>query len=96
MVLNNFNNSTLGSFSPGDRLEITGFRLEDSYGAELQQFLHRLAEVGFLVGERVELLNQAPYSRDPISVRVKEATYALRREDANLIYATKIEKEDQK
>ena len=78
--------SKLGEFSPGDQLEIVGFCLEDDQIIEHQQFLHRLSEVGFLLGEPIDVLGEAPYSKDPISVRVKEATYALRREDANLIY----------
>ena len=84
MILNK-----LGEFSPGDQLEITGFRLEENQSEEQHQFLHRMSEVGFLVGEVVQVLNEAPFSKDPISVRVKEAIYALRREDANLIYVKK-------
>ena len=72
----------LGELKPGERAEIVGF----SPGvAENQGFMHRLYEVGFLVGSTLEVLHEAPYSRDPISIRIKEATYALRRAEANLI-----------
>ena len=89
MILNNENQENLeklGDQNPGDHVEIVGFCIED----DLQGFLHRLFEVGFLVGEKLEVMNQAPVSKDPISVKVKDATYAMRREDANLIRVRKL------
>lgn len=74
--------TTLGELKPGDRAEIIGF---STPSAENAGFMHRLSEVGFLVGATLEVLHEAPYSRDPISIRIKEATYALRRAEANLI-----------
>jgi Fe2+ transport system protein FeoA len=38
-----------------------------------------------VVGEQVEVLGRAPLGQDPISIRVKDAVYALRRDDANLV-----------
>ena len=73
---------TLGELKPGEKAEIIGFL---SPSAENEGFLHRLFEVGFLLGSDLEVLQEAPFSRDPISVRIKEATYALRRAEANLI-----------
>ncbi len=77
----------LGNLRPGERAEIIGFLdpTEDS-----ADFLHRLFEVGFLVGAQVELLHEAPFSGDPISVRIKEATYALRRAEANLVQVSRL------
>lgn len=72
----------LGELRPGMRAEIVGFNLAT---AEQEAFLHRLFEVGFLVGSQLEVLGEAPYAHDPISIRIKEATYALRRAEANLI-----------
>jgi len=72
---------TLGEVETGERAEITGFRMVE----ELGDFLIRLQEVGFLVGEQVEVIGKAPIGKDPISVRVKDAVYAMRRDDANLI-----------
>ena len=92
MVLNKAHRK-LGEHLPGDQVEIVGFCLEDDQPDDVHQFLHRLSEVGFLVGEPLEILGHAPYSKDPISVKVKEATYALRREDANLIYVVKRHRE---
>lgn len=77
----------LGELNPGEKAEITGF---SSPSVENEGFLHRLFEVGFLVGSELEVLQQAPYSGDPISIRIKEATYALRRAEANLIHVRKL------
>ena len=81
MILNKENPEKLGSLCPGTRAEIVGFCASE----DLQDFLHRLYEIGFLVGEEVEVLQDAPVSKDPISIRIKDAVYAMRREDANLI-----------
>ena len=86
MILNNEIPARLGELFPGDRAEIIGFCIED----DLQDFLHRLFEIGFLVGEHLEILQEAPLSRDPMSIRVKDAIYAMRREDANLIQVRKL------
>ena len=72
----------LGELNPGERAEITGFEIPTP---ENESFLHRLYEVGFLIGSELEILQESPFSRDPISIRIKEATYALRRSEANLI-----------
>ena len=84
MILNSGNPQKLGSFGPGSRLRIVGFSAED----HLQDFLIRLFEIGFLVGEEVEILHDAPMGRDPISVRIKGGVYALRREVANLVWVS--------
>ena len=81
MILNKEEPQKLGELDPGVRAEIVGFCAAE----ELQGFLHRLFEVGFLVGEQVEILQDAPLGKDPISIRVKDAVYAMRRADANLI-----------
>ena len=86
MVLNKADSEKLGLLSPGDRAEIVGFCVED----DLQDFLHRLYEVGFLVGVELEVLQDAPIGRDPISIRIKDAVYAMRREDANLIMVSRV------
>ena len=86
MILNNETHDKLGELEPGESVEIVGFSIEE----DLQNFLHRLFEVGFLVGEKLEILSHAPLSRNPMSIKVKDATYALRREDANLIRVKKL------
>ena len=47
--------------------------------AELER---RLIELGFVEGARVEVLHEGLFGRDPIAVRVNEATVALRRCEA--------------
>jgi ferrous iron transport protein A len=42
----------------------------------------RLAEIGFLAGERVQLLRRGPIGGDPLLVRVGASTFALRRAEA--------------
>jgi ferrous iron transport protein A len=42
----------------------------------------RLIELGFVEGARVEIVHQGLFARDPIAVRVNEATVALRRREA--------------
>ncbi len=79
--------SSLGHLNPGEKAEIVGFQQPD---AESAAFLHRLFEVGFLEGSHVEVLQEAPFSKDPISVRIKDATYALRRAEASLIQVRKL------
>ena len=42
----------------------------------------RLIELGFVEGARVQILHEGLFGRDPIAVRVNEATVALRRREA--------------
>ena len=42
----------------------------------------RLIEIGFVEGARVEIIHEGAFGRDPIAVRVNEATIALRRREA--------------
>lgn len=86
MILNKEGIMQLGSLKVGETAEIVGF----ASGDELQSFLIRLYEIGFLEGERVKVLQEAPIGRDPISVLIKDAVYALRREDANLIQVKRV------
>jgi ferrous iron transport protein A len=82
IINNEKKTSLLGELRPGTRAEIVGFNpaTEDQ-----EAFLHRLFEVGFLLGSMLEVLQESPYAGDPISIRIKEATYALRRAEANLV-----------
>jgi ferrous iron transport protein A len=50
--------------------------------AELEQ---RLIELGFIEGALVEILHEGLFGRDPIAVRVNDATVALRRREAMAI-----------
>jgi ferrous iron transport protein A len=50
--------------------------------AELES---RLIEMGFVEGARVEILHEGMFGRDPIAVRVDNATVAIRRREAMAI-----------
>lgn len=49
---------------------------------ELEQ---RLLELGFTEGALIEILHEGFFGRDPIAVRVNDATVALRRREAMAI-----------
>ncbi len=46
---------------------------------------NRLLEMGFLEGDVVEVMHEAPFNKNPIAVRVRGALIALRRNEANHI-----------
>ena len=56
--------------------------------AELES---RLIEIGFAEGARVEILHEGMFGRDPIAVRVNNATIALRRREAMAIHVRSFE-----
>ena len=45
----------------------------------------RLIELGFIEGALIEILHEGFFGRDPIAVRVNDATVALRRREAMAI-----------
>lgn len=47
--------------------------------------LRRLAELGFIAGEPVQMLRRGPGGRDPLAVRVGDTLFALRRAEARCI-----------
>lgn len=83
-VLNSEPNSylMLSQLKPGVRAELIGF---EPIPAELESFMVRLREIGFNEDAQIEVLQEAPISKDPISVRIQEATYAIRKSEAALI-----------
>jgi ferrous iron transport protein A len=48
----------------------------------------RLIELGFTEGAQIEILHEGIFGRDPIAVRVNDATVALRRREAMAIFVT--------
>lgn len=56
--------------------------------AELES---RLIELGFVEGARVEILHEGTFGRDPIAVRVNDATIALRRREAMAILVNSVD-----
>ncbi len=54
----------------------------DDHDLPAGELERRLIELGFVEGARVEILHEGLFGRDPIAVRVNEATVALRRREA--------------
>lgn len=52
---------------------------------EVRRALHRLAEIGFLPGEPLEVVARAGGRGGPIAVRVGSSTFALRAHEAALL-----------
>ncbi|WP_339107480.1 FeoA family protein [Thioclava sp. GXIMD4216] len=50
-----------------------------------EEMERRLIEMGFIEGVEISVIHEGPFGRDPIAVRVGEATVALRRRDAMAI-----------
>ena len=57
-------------------------------GLTAAEIENRLLELGFVEGAHVEILHEGAFARDPIAVRVNNATIALRRREAMAIIAT--------
>ncbi|MGA7259289.1 MAG: FeoA family protein [Stellaceae bacterium] len=73
----------LGAAQVGFAGRIRAVRVSaDLHGLPAEELERRLIELGFVEGARVELLHEGLFGRDPIAVRVNEATVALRRRDA--------------
>ena len=83
--------SPLGKARRGLCGRIDAVRVGSSHGkhalpaAELET---RLIELGFVEGARVEVLHEGAFGRDPIAVRVNDATIALRRREAMAIFVS--------
>ncbi len=57
-----------------------------SLGDEAQSTLaRRLMEIGFVAGERCEVIGETWPARDPIAVRIGNSTFALRRREASAV-----------
>jgi ferrous iron transport protein A len=52
------------------------------------QMLRRLAELGFLPGEPVQVLRRGPGGREPLAVQIGETLFALRRVEAQCVEVT--------
>ena len=59
-----------------------GEGVSDLPAGELER---RLIELGFTEGASIEILHEGIFGRDPIAVRVNDATVALRRREAMAI-----------
>jgi ferrous iron transport protein A len=79
----------LGRAPRGFRGRIEAVRAESqTAGLSATEIETRLIELGFVEGATVELLHEGQFGRDPIAVRVNNATIALRRSEAMAILVT--------
>lgn len=60
-------------------------RLVARAGRAEHSMLLRLLEIGFLPGETVQVVARGGWGGDPIAVRVGQATFALRRQEASMV-----------
>ena len=58
---------------------------DDACGLPVDELERRLIELGFTEGAHIEILHEGAIGRDPIAVRVNNATVALRRREAMAI-----------
>jgi ferrous iron transport protein A len=73
----------LGAAPVGMAGRIRAVRVEgNEHGLSADELERRLIELGFVEGARVQILHEGLFGRDPIAVRVNEATVALRRREA--------------
>ena len=76
----------LGELKPGDHGRIISIETTGAEGVNGTELASRLMEMGLLEGSEITLVHQAPFSGDPIAVRVRGALIALRRAEANLVW----------
>jgi ferrous iron transport protein A len=74
---------SLAALPPGTAGTIVGV---GSRLAPLSPLERRLLELGFVSGERIEILTEARPGRDPFVVRVGHTTLALRRQEAQSVW----------
>jgi ferrous iron transport protein A len=76
----------LGAARRGFRGHISSIAVNGhAVGLSAGELESRLIELGFVEGARVEILHEGMIGRDPIAVRVNDATIALRRREAMAI-----------
>jgi ferrous iron transport protein A len=69
----------------GDAQEATVVDVCSIDGALPPELLRRLAEIGFLPGERVRIVARGVPGGSPLAVRVGTSTFALRRAEARCV-----------
>lgn len=72
---------SLSALPPGTSGVVIGVGMGASTTLE-----RRLMELGFVTGERVEILTEARPGRDPFIVRVGTTTFALRRREVETVW----------
>lgn len=77
--LSQLRKGTRGIVSAVSDLGESGTSLGDSADSSLAR---RLLELGFIAGERIEVIEEVRPGRDPIAVRIGSSMFALRRREA--------------
>jgi ferrous iron transport protein A len=75
----------LGVARRGFRGRIHAIHVGGGHGLSAPELERRLLELGLVEGAEIEVLHEGPIGRDPIAVRVNDATIALRRREAMAI-----------
>lgn len=76
----------LDLMQPGESAVIDSIYAPDHLNGTLPiDIAERLMEIGFEIGERVDVLHEAPIGKDPMSVKVCGRIIALRRREAAAI-----------
>jgi ferrous iron transport protein A len=72
---------------PGQSAVIENIKTPDHLNGSLPaDIADRLMEIGFEIGERVDVLHESPIGRDPMSVKICGRIIALRRREAAAIF----------
>ncbi len=79
--------SNLSQLNKGDCATIMGLANGDD--SKPEPIRTRLLELGFLPGEKISIIAESFFGKDPIAVRIGNATFALRRLEASMIYVKK-------
>lgn len=80
---------TLSELAKGQSARVVSV---EASGADVPADLtRRLADLGFLPGERVHVIARGPLGGEPVAVRVGTATFALRRLEADCIRIAPLE-----
>ncbi len=74
--------TTLGKFPKGKKGKIVALAPNG--------LLTRFLELGFLEGESVEVVHEAPFGKDPLAVRVRGTLFAMRRCEADNIEVVEV------
>ena len=75
---------SLVDLPPHRMTTITGLH-EAEDGDAQSRVLQRLAELGFMAGETISVLQRGPGGREPIAVQVGDTVFALRLHEARCI-----------
>jgi ferrous iron transport protein A len=75
--------SRLSDLPNGTHATVLGVSASSLHADE--QMLRRLAELGFLPGEPVQVLRRGPGGREPLAVQIGESLFALRQVEAQCV-----------